>query len=97
MDEAVEVLHRCLVLKPDHQKAREYQAQLLGVLGRIEEQYVQLKELLRRFPGSVPGHYQMGVLFLNRGDRAEAFAEYQILQGFEGSPGIELLDLIYPD
>jgi tetratricopeptide (TPR) repeat protein len=95
-DEARQTLGRCLAGDPDHVEGREILARLLGEAEQRDEQYAHLKEVLRRAPGSIEAHAQMGDLMLARGDRAAAFDEYRILHGLDAARAQALLERIYP-
>ena len=83
----IHTLQDWLAGKPDDRFARYSLALELNKAGRTDDALTELRELLRRHPGSGAGHYQHGLLLLEAEREAEARAAW--LEGLARLDGVD--------
>jgi tetratricopeptide (TPR) repeat protein len=71
-DEALAEYRLARKAAPEDKPARYLLAGLLGRLGKFDEAEAELKALVGRWPGEIQGYCQLAVLYLSKGDLAEA-------------------------
>lgn len=70
-------LRAWLVDRPEDRFARYSLALELKKAGQVDEAFAELRELLRRHPGSGAGHYQLGKWLVEADRPAEARAVWE--------------------
>jgi len=74
---ALESCERALALEPDHELAASRRAILLAELGRLDEAFAAMREIVRRYPDNAGVQYNLGTLNLMTGRLAQGWEGYE--------------------